>query len=65
MGYAIKKSTYPDLKNGNTTTAKTDQNKLKQFSKQAKSVSATKIELKDQDLEQEMENFLILRWVVR
>ena len=40
--------------------AKTDQNKLKQFDEQWKSVFATKIELKDNDFEQETGNFLIL-----
>ena len=37
-----------------TTIAKTDQDKLKQFAEQLKSVFATKIELKDKDLEREI-----------
>ena len=38
----------------------THQDKLKQFVYQLKSVFATKIELKDQDLEQKIGNFFIL-----
>ena len=41
-------------------TAKTDQDKLKQFAEQLKSVFATKIELKDKNIEREIRNFLIL-----
>ena len=40
--------------------AKTDQDKLKQFAEQLKSVFATKIELKDKNIEREIRNFLIL-----
>ena len=40
--------------------AKTDQDKLKQFAEQLKSVFATKIELKDKNIESEIRNFLIL-----
>ena len=47
------------FRNG-TTIAKTDQDKLKQFSEQLNSVFVTKIELKDKGFEQEIGNFLIL-----
>ena len=40
--------------------AKTDQDKLMQFAEQLKSVFATKIELKDKNIEREIRNFLIL-----
>ena len=43
----------PDLKNG-AVIAKTDQDKLKQFAEQLKSVFATKIELKNKNLEREI-----------
>ena len=59
MGFPDKGSSYPDLKN-NTSTAKTDRGKLKLFAEQLKSVFATRIELKDKNLEREIENFLIL-----
>ena len=59
MGYANKGSSYPDLTNG-TSMAKTDGDKLKLFAEQLKSVFATKIELKDKNLERETRNFLIL-----
>ena len=59
MGFPEKGSSYPDLKN-NTSTAKTDRDKLKLFAEQLKSVFATKIELKDKNLEREIGNFLIL-----
>ena len=58
MVFPQKGSSYPDLKN-NTTTAKTDRDKLKLFAEQLKSVFATKIELKDKNLEREVSNFLI------
>ena len=58
-GFSEKGSSYPDLKN-NTTTVKTDRDKLKLFAEQLKSVFATKIELKDKNLEREIGNFLIL-----
>ena len=44
----------------NTTTAKTDRDKLKHFSEQLKSAFAIKIELKDKNLEREIGNFFIL-----
>ena len=50
----------PGLKKHNTTTAKTDRDKLKLFSEQLKSAFAIKIELKDKNLEREIGNFLIL-----
>ena len=50
MGYPSKRSTCPDLKNG-SAIAKTDQDKLKQFAEQLKSVFTTKVKLKDKDLE--------------
>ena len=59
MGYPSKGSSYPDLTNG-TSTAKTDGDKLKLFAEQLKSVFATKIDLKDKNLEREIRNFLIL-----
>ena len=59
MGFPEKGSSYPDLKN-NTIAAKTDRDKLKLFAEQLKSVFATKIELKDNNLEREIGNFLIL-----
>ena len=59
MGYPNKGCSYPDLKNG-AAIPKTDQDKLKQFAKQLKSVFATKIELKDKNLERGIGNFLIL-----
>ena len=50
MGYPSKGNSYPNLKN-NTSIAKTGQNKLKQFAEQLKSVFATKMKLKDKNLE--------------
>ena len=50
MGFPEKGSSYPDLKN-NAIAAKTDRDKLKLFAEQLKSVFATKIELKDNNLE--------------
>ena len=44
MGYPGKISSYTDLKS-DTSIAKTDQDKWKQFAEQLKSVFATKIEL--------------------
>ena len=58
MDYPSRGSFYTDLKNG-TSIAKTDHEKLKQFAEQLKSVFATKIELKDNDFEREILNFLI------
>ena len=59
MGYLSKGSSYPDLKNG-TSIAKTDGDKLKLFAEQLKSVFATKIDLKDKNLEREIRYFFIL-----
>ena len=59
MVYPSKGSTYLDLKNSDTI-AKIDQDKLKKFAEQLKYVFATKIELKNKDLEREIGNFLIL-----
>ena len=59
MGYPSKGSTYPDLKI-DSSIAKADKDKLKQFAEQLKSVFATKIELKDMNLERVIGNFLIL-----
>ena len=59
MGYPSKGSSHPDLTNG-TSMAKTDGDKLKLFAEQLKSVFATKIDLKDKNLEREIRNFLIL-----
>ena len=59
MGYPSKVSSYPDLKS-DRSVAKTDQDKLKQFAEQLKSVFTTKIELKDKNLEREIANFLLL-----
>ena len=59
MGYPSKGSSYPDLTNG-TSMAKTDGEKLKLLAEQLKSVFATKIDLKDKNLEREIRNFLIL-----
>ena len=50
MGYPNKESSYPDLKNG-SSIAKTDGDKLKLFAEQLKSMFATKIDLKDKNLE--------------
>ena len=59
MGYPNKGSSYPDLKS-DSSIAKTDPDKLKQFAEQLKSVFAMKIDLKDKKLEREIGNFLIL-----
>ena len=59
MGYPNKGTLYLDLNNG-TSIAKTDGDKLKLFAEQLKSVFATKIDLKDKNLEREIRNFLIL-----
>ena len=59
MGYPSKGSSYPYPTNG-TSMAKTDGDKLKLFAEQLKSVFATKIDLKDKNLEREIQNFLIL-----
>ena len=59
MGYPSKRSSYPVLKHS-TSIAKTDQDKLKQFAEQLKSVFTTKIELKDKNSERKIRNFLIL-----
>ena len=59
MRYLYKGCSYSDLKNG-AAIAKTDQDKLKQFAEQLKSIFATKIELKDKNPEREIGNFLIL-----
>ena len=53
MGYPSKGNSYPDLTNG-TSMAKTDGDKLKLFAEQLKSVFATKIDLKDKNLEREI-----------
>ena len=58
MSYPDKRNSYPGFKNG--TAIATHQDKLKQFFYQLKSVFATKIQLKDQDLEQKIGNFFIL-----
>ena len=59
MGYPSKGSLYTNITNG-TSTAKTDGDKLKIFAEQLKSVFATKIDLKDKNLESEIRYFLIL-----
>ena len=59
MGYPSNGSSYPDLKSDNSI-AKTDQDKLKKFAEQLKAVFATKIELKNKNLERKIGNFLIL-----
>ena len=51
----IKESSYPDLKS-DSSIAKTDRDKLKQYAEQLKSVFAMKIDLKDKKLEREIEN---------
>ena len=53
MGYPNKESSFPDLKN-DSSIAKTDRDKLKQFAEQLKSVFAMKIDLKDKKLEREI-----------
>ena len=59
IGYPSKGSSYPDLNDG-TSITKTEGDKLKLFTEQLKSVFATKIDLKDKNLEREIRNFLIL-----
>ena len=59
MGYPSKGSSYPNLNNG-ISIAKTDGGKLKLFAEQLKSVFVTKIDLKDKNLEREIQNVLIL-----
>ena len=59
MGYPNKGSSYADLKN-NLLLAKTDGDKLKLFAEQLKSVFATKIDLKNKNLEIEIRNFFYL-----
>ena len=59
MGYPSKGSSYLELTN-DTSMAKTDGEKLKLFAEQLKSVFATKIDLKNKNLEREIRNFLIL-----
>ena len=59
MGYPNKGSSYPDLKN-DTLAVKTDGDKLKLFAEQLKSVFATKIDLKNKNLEIEIRNFFYL-----
>ena len=51
---------HPDLKNG-TSIPKTDGDKLKLFAEQLESVSTTKIDLKDKNLEREIRYFFILK----
>ena len=53
MGYPNKESSYSDLKNG-SSIAKTDGDKLKLFAEQLKSMFATKIDLKDKNLEKQI-----------
>ena len=59
IGYPSKGSSYPDLNDG-TSITKTEGDKLKLFTEQLKSVFATKIDLKDKNLEREIRHFLIL-----
>ena len=59
MGYPNKGSSYADLKN-DSLIAKTDGDKLKLFAEQLKSVFATKIDLKNKNLEREIGNFFYL-----
>ena len=60
MVYPSKGSSYPELKS-DATIAKTDQDKLKQFAERLKSVFATKIELKEKNLEREIFLYLIFK----
>ena len=53
MGYPNKESSYSDLKNG-SSISKTDGDKLKLFVEQLKSMFATKIDLKDKNLEKQI-----------
>ena len=59
MGYPNKGNSYPDLISG-MSMAKTDGDKLKLIAEQLKSIFATKMDLKDKNLEREIRNFLIL-----
>ena len=59
MGYTSKGSLYPNITNG-TSITKTDGDKLKLFAEQMKSVFASKIDLKDKNLERETRYFFIL-----
>ena len=59
MGYPSKGSYYPDLKS-DTSIAKSDQNKLKQFAEQLKSVFPSKIELNDRIYREKSEIFFFL-----
>ena len=59
MGYTSKGSSYRNLKNG-TSITKTDGDKLKLFAEQWKSMFATKIVLKDKNLERKIQYFLSL-----
>ena len=59
--FPSKESSYPDLKS-DSSIVKTDPNKLKQLAEQLKSVFATKIELKDNNLEREIGNFNNLKY---
>ena len=58
MGYPNKGSSYLDLKS-DSSIAKTDRDKSKQFAEQLKSVFAMKIDLKDKKLEREIGNFIL------
>lgn len=57
MGFLSKSGSNPDLNNG-TAIAKSDQDKLKQIAEQLKFVFATKIKIKDNNLEKEIKNFI-------
>ena len=59
MSYPSKGSSYADIKNG-TLITKTDGDKLKLFEEQLKSVVASKIDLKDKNLERETRYFFLL-----
>ena len=58
MSYPSKGSSYADIKNG-TLITKIDGGKLKLFEEQLKSVVASKIDLKDKNLERETRCFFI------
>ena len=57
MGDPSTDSFYPNLKCG-TLIAKSDQDKLKQIAEQLKFVFATKIKIKDNNLEKEIKIFI-------
>ena len=59
MSYQNKGSLYPDLKR-DTSVSKAGWDELKQLAQQLESEFATKIDLKDKNLEAEIENFFIL-----